>query len=226
MGALLWKFFWGLILVCSLKLAHSFLVFPRQGSFGLLAAVAIPLDLSPKTVYMAFNFESNYALPSNDSYNQWIDRWQLDEHFLGVPGNVTPINARHKASEDLVPQNESKEDEDSEVRRRSVGSPPPIRRRDFYRGIMNYLTHYGYNGSACLLRVICEVSESPLDAHNGLLGSLFQILFMPTTSAAEEELQHVDELYEATDAGTRGLGCSDYVANCRHSALDLISLVL
>jgi len=40
----------------------------------LLAAVAIPLDLGPKNVYMAFNFESNYALPSNDSYNQWIDR--------------------------------------------------------------------------------------------------------------------------------------------------------
>lgn len=48
----------------------------------------------------------------------------------------------------------------------------------------------------------------------------------PTTSAAEQELQHVDELYEATDAGTRGLGCSDYVANCGHSALDLISVVL
>jgi len=36
--------------------------------------VAIPLELGPKNVYMAFNFESNYALPSNDSYNQWIDR--------------------------------------------------------------------------------------------------------------------------------------------------------
>ncbi|KAH8239094.1 hypothetical protein KR032_000769 [Drosophila birchii] len=226
MVALAWKFFWGLILVFSLELVHSFLVFPRQGSFGLLAAVAVPLDLSPKTVYMAFNFESNYALPSNDSYNQWIDRWQLYEPFMGVPGNVTPINARQQASEDLVPHEDNNEEEVSEVKRRSVGSPPPIRRRDFYRGIINYLGHYGFNGSACLLRVICEVSEAPLDPHNGLVGSLFQILFMPTTSAAEEELQHVDALFEATDAGTRGLGCSDYVANCRHSALDLISVVL
>ncbi|XP_017022916.1 uncharacterized protein [Drosophila kikkawai] len=226
MGALSWEFLWGLVLVLSLELVQCFLVFPRQGSFGLLAAVAVPLDLSPKTVYMAFNFESNYALPSNDSYNQWIDRWQLYEPFMGVPGNVTPINARQQASEDLVTQEENKEEEGAEVRRRSVGSPPPFRRRDFYLGIMNYLSHYGFNGSACLLRVICEVSEAPLDAHNGLVGSLFQILFMPTTSAAEEELQHVDALYEATDAGTRGLGCSDYVANCGHSALDLISVVL
>lgn len=77
----------------------------------------------------------------------------------------------------MPPKNDNK-DEDSELNRRSVGSPPPLRRRDFYRGIMNYLSHFGFNGSACLLRIICEVSEAPLDAHNGLVGSLFQILFM------------------------------------------------
>ncbi|XP_016997855.2 uncharacterized protein [Drosophila takahashii] len=218
MVAFHWVFFLGVALVLGLHLTHSFLVFPRQGSFGLLAAVAIPLDLGPKNVYMAFNFESNYALPSNDSYNQWIDRWDLDDHFMGVGGNVTPINARHD-------RGEFPKDEDNEVRRRSVGSPPPFRRHDFYRSIVNFLTHYGFNGSACLLRTICEVSESPLDAQNGLVGSLFQILFMPTTSAAEGELQHVDGLYEASDAGTRGLGCSDYVDHCEHSALDLISVV-
>ncbi|KAH8379909.1 hypothetical protein KR009_007998 [Drosophila setifemur] len=214
-----WELGLSLVLVLTLGLVHCFLVFPRQGSFGLLAAVAIPLDLSPKNVYMAFNFESNYALPSNDSYNQWIDRWDLDDPFLGVGGNVTPINARHDGGD-------SPADEDNEVRRRSVGSPPSFRRHDFYRTIVNFLTHYGFNGSACLLRTICEVSASPLDAHNGLLGSLFQILFIPTTSAMESELQHVDELYEASDAGTRGLGCSDYVAHCGHSALDLISIAV
>ncbi|XP_001353588.3 uncharacterized protein [Drosophila pseudoobscura] len=207
----------GLLMVLAARLSQGFLFFPRQGSFGLLAAVAIPLDLSPKNVYMAFNFESNYALPSNDSYNQWIDRWDLDDHFLGVPGNVTPINARDGGASD---------NDDNEVRRRSMRSPPPFRRHDFYRSIINYLTHYGYNGSSCLLRAICEVNESPLDAHNGVLGSLFQILFMPTTSAAERQLQHVDELYEASDAGTRGLGCSKYVSHCGHSLLDLISTVV
>ncbi|XP_017080271.1 uncharacterized protein LOC108114036 [Drosophila eugracilis] len=218
MGAFQWYVYLGVVLVLGLGLAHCFLVFPHQGSFGLLAAVAIPLELGPKNVYMAFNFESNYGLPNNDTYNQFVDEWDLDDHYLGLNGNVTPINARQDGRDYI-------NDEDNEVRRRSVGSPPPFKRHDFYRCIINFLTHYGFNGSACLLRTICEVSESPLDAQNGLVGSLFQILFMPTTSAAEQELQHVDGLYEASDAGTRGLGCSDYVAHCEHSALDLISIV-
>jgi len=95
---------------------------------------------------------------------------------MGVGGNVTPINARQDGGEFL-------NEEDNEVRRRSVGSPPPFRRHDFYRSIINFLTHYGFNGSACLLRTICEVSESPLDAQNGLVGSLFQILFMWVSAA-------------------------------------------
>ncbi|KAH8324648.1 hypothetical protein KR067_002929 [Drosophila pandora] len=203
--------------ILGLRLIHCFLVFPRQGSFGYLAAVAIPLDLSPKNVYMAFNFESNYALPSNDSWNQWVDRWNLDGPFGGVPGNVTPINARNDAGSSH---------EEKEVQRRSVDAPPPIRRLDFYRSIINFMTHYGFNGTACLLRIICEVSETPFDPHNGLVGTLFHILFVPTTSAPERELQHVDELYEASDAGTRGLGCSDYVAHCEDNALDLITMAV
>ncbi|EDW73205.2 uncharacterized protein Dwil_GK16780 [Drosophila willistoni] len=183
----------------------------------LLTAVAIPLDIPPKNCYMAFNFENNYGLPSNNSYNEWIDRWDLDTHFLGVGSGVTPIDGRNNG------------DQSQGMSRRSVGSsdgPPTIRRYDFYRSIINYMVHYGFNGSACLLRTICEVSEKPLDAHNGVLGSIIQILFMPTTSAPELHLQHVDSLYEATDRGTRGLGCSDYVANCEHSMLDMISIML
>ncbi|KAH8301194.1 hypothetical protein KR018_007125 [Drosophila ironensis] len=212
-----------IVFLLSLALANGFLFFPRQGSFGLLAAVAIPLDLSPKNVYMAFNFESNYALPSNDSWKQWVDRWDLEDHFQGAPANVTHINARQDAGESLE---EAEEEEEQARRRRMAGAPPSIRRYDFYRTIINYMAHYGFNGTACLLRAICEVSEWPLDAHNGLVGTLFQILFMPTASAAERELQHVDALYEASDAGTRGTGCSDYVAHCEQSALDLISIVL
>lgn len=53
-----------------------------------------------------------------------------------------------------------------------------------------------------------------------------QFFRRPTTSAAEQELQHVDELYKASDAGTHGPGCSEYVAHCGYSALDLISIVL
>ncbi|TDG45351.1 hypothetical protein AWZ03_008209 [Drosophila navojoa] len=159
---------------------------------------------------MAFNFESNYGLPSNNSYHEWIDRWDLDESFLGVGSDVTPIDGRTADN----------------LEKRSIAAPPRFTRHDFYRAIVSYLGQYGYNGSACLLRTICEVSAAPLDAHNGLLGSIFKILFMPTTSAAEQRLQHVDSLYAASERGTRNLNCADYVAGCAHSMLDMISVML
>ncbi|KAH8408078.1 hypothetical protein KR222_009227 [Zaprionus bogoriensis] len=183
----------------------------------MLAAVAIPLDLTYRNVYVAFNFESNYGLPSNNSYHEWIDRWDLDEAFLGIGSDVTPIDGRDAGAQD----------DDNPEEKRSVRSKPPrFSRHDFYRAIVNYLGQYGYNGSACLLRAICEVSAAPLDEHNGVLGSIFKILFVPTTSAAEWRLQHVDSLYEASELGTRGSDCADYVAGCAHSMLDLISVVL
>ncbi|ALC44559.1 CG14115 [Drosophila busckii] len=171
---------------------------------------------------MAFNFESNYGLPSNESYNQWIDRWDLDEQFVGLNSDVTPIDGR----EALEVKQEA---------RRALG-PPRFTRHDFYRAIVNYMGQYGYNGSACLLRCICEISAAPLDAHNGVLGSIFKILFMPTTSAAERRLQHMHSLYEASELGTRGSDshsdsqsdahCADYVDACPHSMLDMISVLL
>lgn len=189
--------------------------FPRGSNIGFGAAVAIPLDLSYRNVFMAFNFGSNYGLPSNNSHNEWIDRWDLDQSFLGIGSDVTPIDGRNGG-----------QDHDDNPKKRSICKPPLLTRHDFYRSIVNYLGQFGYNGSACLLRTICEVSAAPLDAHNGVLGSIFKILFMPTTSAAELRLQHVDSLYMASELGTRDLDCSNYVAGCPYSMLDMISVML
>ncbi|XP_030387566.1 uncharacterized protein LOC115634136 [Scaptodrosophila lebanonensis] len=208
--------FWNYsVLLCSfgITLSSAFLFYTRGSAIGFLAAVAIPLDLPNRNVYMAFNFESNYALPLNDSYKQWVDRWDLDQHILGIGGNVTPIDGRSGGAYD----NKSK---------RSIGGPPRYTRHSFYRSFVHYLEHFGLNGSACLLRTICEVSASPLDAQNGLLGSILQILFIPTTSAPESYLQNANSVYEASWHGTCGFDCADYSKNCDRSVLDMISVEL
>lgn len=99
-------------------------------------------------------------------------QWDLDEGFLGIGSDVTPIDGRDAGAG----MQESSSDDNPE--KRSTGRPPRFTRHDFYRAIVNYLGQYGFNGSACLLRAICEVSAAPLDAHNGVLGSIFKILFM------------------------------------------------
>lgn len=36
---------------------------------------------------------------------------------------------------------------------------------------------YGHNGTSCLLRTICETSETPFYEYNGVFGNIFHILF-------------------------------------------------
>ncbi|XP_036327282.1 uncharacterized protein LOC118739893 [Rhagoletis pomonella] len=189
-----------LVTICLKKLAHSIVAFPRGGSQGYLAAVAMPLDLPNRNVYMSFNFEANYGFPANDSYYYWIDRWNIDEEFVGIGNDVIPLASR---------------------RRRSFAQL--YTRNAFYHSIVGYLEHYEMNGTACLLRTICDVSASNLDEHNGVLGSIFKILFMPTTSALESEhqLQHMD-IYAAEVHGHNG-ECAQYRHWCPRGLLELIS---
>ncbi|XP_061395658.1 uncharacterized protein LOC133331275 [Musca vetustissima] len=145
--------------------------YPRGGSFGYLAAVAIPVDLPNRNIYMAFNFESNYGLPSNDSYNEWIDRWDLDETYLGIGNNVTVINNRNlKRSKSKRSPSANTSDQQRLL--------PRYDRRSFYRTFTGYLDLYQMNGTGCLLRTICEVAASTMDENNGVLGSILKILFM------------------------------------------------
>ncbi|KNC30928.1 hypothetical protein FF38_09275 [Lucilia cuprina] len=179
----------------------------------------MPLDLPNRNVYMAFNFESNYGLPSNDSYNEWIDRWNIDEEFVGIGNDVTPINNRKKRSDFL----------------------PHYDRRSFYRSFTGYLNHFQMNGTACLLRTICEVSASSLHENNGVLGSIFKILFMPTTSQPETSPLHHQindiDLYHAEWQGRQYLAnnngeehnenvtnaCMDYMDWCPEGVINMIS---
>uniref|UniRef100_A0A0A1XFP0 Cytochrome P450 52E2 n=1 Tax=Zeugodacus cucurbitae TaxID=28588 RepID=A0A0A1XFP0_ZEUCU len=185
---------------CVKRVAEGLVAFPRGGSLGYLTAVAIPLDLPNKNVYVAFNFEANYGIPPNDSYYYWVDRWNIDKENVGVGNDVTPINNR---------------------RRRSIGQT--YTRNAFYRSIVGYLDYYDMNGTGCLLRTICDVSASNLDEHNGLLGTLFKVLFMPTTSALENEntLDNMDT-YAAEAHGLNG-DCTQYGQWCPHGLLQLIS---
>ncbi|XP_067647969.1 uncharacterized protein [Eurosta solidaginis] len=188
-----------LSVVCLKKFTQSIVAYPRGAAQGYLAAVAMPLDLPNRNVYMAFNFESNYGLPPNDSYYYWIDRWNIDKESVGIGNEVVPINNRRRRFSQMYSRNA------------------------FYRSVVGYLEHYEMNGTGCLLRTICDVSASNLDEHNGLIGSIFKILFMPTTSAHETEhpLQNVDT-YAAEEHGLNGK-CEQYRRWCPHGLLELIS---
>lgn len=77
----------------------------------------------------------------------------------------------------------------------------------------------GYNGTACLLKTICNTAESDLFENNGIFGNLFHIVFTPTTSRDERIPQF---FYDAEQMGRRG-ACEHFSATCPTSLLEYVS---
>ncbi|XP_077290264.1 uncharacterized protein LOC143914048 [Arctopsyche grandis] len=68
---LIWFYFH--IIICSSlandqKIRHGrSVVFPLRSLYGLFLAVALPIDIPDKNVFVSYNFEGNYYLPFNTS---------------------------------------------------------------------------------------------------------------------------------------------------------------
>uniref|UniRef100_A0A1B0D6N7 Uncharacterized protein n=1 Tax=Phlebotomus papatasi TaxID=29031 RepID=A0A1B0D6N7_PHLPP len=88
-----------------------------------------------------------------------------------------------------------------------------INRKWFYRMTSNYLRNSGFNGTSCLLRTICEASETPLNQENGLHGEILQIILSPSSSI-DEGLPRA--FYEAEEQGKLA-NCGVYSKFCPES---------
>uniref|UniRef100_A0A4Y0BPN4 Uncharacterized protein n=1 Tax=Anopheles funestus TaxID=62324 RepID=A0A4Y0BPN4_ANOFN len=173
------------------------LVFPRGSSMGYLLAIAIPLLVPGRNIYLSHNFEANYGVPSNETqYFLWYQRFK-DSKF-----NLT------KAIETN--------------RRRRREMQPGFSRTYFYDQLEERMDLYGFNGTGCMERLICEVSELPLHEHNGVLGDVLSVIFRPSTSRREAL---PNAYYEAESKGPLE-GCQRYRAYCRTDLLGFVSTVL
>ncbi|XP_037941700.1 uncharacterized protein LOC119674625 [Teleopsis dalmanni] len=94
-----------------------------------------------------------------------------------------------------------------------------ITRMDFYHILKDKIHRSGYNGEACLLRLICETNSSQLGHINGVLGSVMHIIFTPTTSMSE----NLPKSYYQAEVDGVHEQCQDYERKCKENLLDLIS---
>uniref|UniRef100_A0A182K9F7 Uncharacterized protein n=1 Tax=Anopheles christyi TaxID=43041 RepID=A0A182K9F7_9DIPT len=172
------------------------LVFPRGSSMGYLLAIAIPLLVPGRNIYLSHNFEANYGVPSNETqYFLWYQRFK-DSKF-----NITKA---------------------IETNRRRRHSQPGLSRTYFYDQLEERMELYGFNASGCMERLICEVSELPLHEHNGVFGDVLSVIFRPSSSVREALPV---SYYEAESRGSIE-GCQQYRAFCRTDLLGLVSTVL
>ncbi|XP_037030945.1 uncharacterized protein LOC119070620 [Bradysia coprophila] len=170
---------------------------------GFIAAMAIPLQNIGRHVFMAFNFEAHYGLADNNTFspsgvNSWFKgKRSVDNMPLSIPSNEiqpTPLRSNSKTTKLFT-------------------------RTRAYGAIKRNLSKLGYNGTSCLLKIICETAEVPVNPNNGILGSIFHVVFTPSSS---EDEGLPNDFYEAENNGAMG-DCSAYNGHCPNNMLDTVS---
>ncbi|KAJ8938432.1 hypothetical protein NQ318_011871 [Aromia moschata] len=75
-----------------------------------------------------------------------------------------------------------------------------------------YLDRYNYDGKACLLRTICEVSQSPFDERSGILAEIVQAVFTPSTTEQVDDDRL--EYHAAENLGKKIDSCDTLFPEC------------
>ncbi|KRF97950.1 uncharacterized protein Dwil_GK27440 [Drosophila willistoni] len=198
------------ILIKSLETA---LVWNTEGEASIFVAIAVPIDLPRKEVFLSYNFMASYRLPKTWSKKTPIfhkkkhkrphttessDMDDYKDFFEGFPvdgmGDSIP---RHRAERSL------------------------LSRTKFYEILSHRFEQHDLgSGDSCLLRLICETNSYQLAEINGLLGHLMHIMFSPSSSHYEALPQRY---YIAEMHGQRKGNCEAYHRQCPQSVLDLIT---
>uniref|UniRef100_A0A182S8E1 Uncharacterized protein n=1 Tax=Anopheles maculatus TaxID=74869 RepID=A0A182S8E1_9DIPT len=166
---------------------------------GVLIALSIPLLITGRNIFMSYNFEANYNMPTDSTdFTQGILK---------------------KGDNDQI--------HEAEARKARMIAPTPkrssISRKKFYRAIELNLQRYGFAGKRCILRMICDLADAPLHHENGVLGDVLQLIFTPSLSQ-DENLP--SEFARAEELGREHKNCNKYRAHCPASPIDLVTIVL
>uniref|UniRef100_A0A1I8NWF6 Uncharacterized protein n=1 Tax=Stomoxys calcitrans TaxID=35570 RepID=A0A1I8NWF6_STOCA len=225
------------MMCANLPHSHSSLFFPSNSAYGIFAAIAVPLDLPHRNVFISYNFEANYNLPQTwgiPPYATGIEDEDLfeaaEEEARLNSGKSCSTNCTISSAEEVEGSGDELDEASVESsgnstetkRRRRAIVPSLLTRTHFYHILIDKFQRSGFQGEPCLLRLICETNSSELGDINGVLGSLMHIMFSPTTSRNENlPLKY----YQAELDGVHDQ-CHHYEEECTESILDLISTPL
>ncbi|XP_052842532.1 uncharacterized protein LOC128256281 [Drosophila gunungcola] len=210
-----------------LDITNSFVAFTASSTHGIFAAIAVPLELPHRNVFVSYNFEANYNLPTN--WKKWtiFQNGPIEsEEVVADTDTETEAESSRKlvagCHNCTVEENEvggGEQEESTEVNHHERKVRSLLTRSNIYRIFIDKLKRSGFQGETCLLRLICETSAAQLDEFNGVLGSLMHVLLSPSTSESEDlPLRY----YQAEHDGSND-HCQFYEPGCGESILELIS---
>ncbi|XP_037941703.1 uncharacterized protein LOC119674627 [Teleopsis dalmanni] len=203
--------------------------FPTNSAYGIFAAIAVPLDLPHRNIFVSYNFEANYNLPYTWNFPPYALE-AAEEDLFDVRSlnddkctNCTIAESDPEDSEvettTLLNSIEETTLNETKYEKKTRKRKSLLTRTDFYHILKDKFQRSGYNGEACLLRLICETNSSQLGHINGVLGSVMHIIFTPTTSMKE----NLPKSYYQAEVDGVHEQCQDYERKCKENLLDLIS---
>ncbi|XP_037040522.1 uncharacterized protein LOC119077414 [Bradysia coprophila] len=95
-------------------------------------------------------------------------------------------------------------------------------RRRFFKIMESKMDSSGLNGNECLLKAICETAAHSFGQHNGVIGSVVDILFLPSASKDERLPKRY---YKAEQNGKLG-NCDGYNKMCPTGVFHFISKLI
>ncbi|KAH8233542.1 hypothetical protein KR026_009565 [Drosophila bipectinata] len=226
------KTFCGLFILLTIYLdvANPFVAFTPASTHGIFAAIAVPLELPHRNVFVSYNFEANYNLPE-----KW-EKWTIFQNGPIESEEVVDTDADAETDEEssrklaggcqncteeepYQEQDQEEEAKPTETTRNARKIRSLLTRTNIYRIFIDKLKRSGFQGESCLLRLICETSAAQLDEFNGVLGSIVHVLLSPSTSESENlPLRY----YQAEHDGWND-HCHFYEPGCGESLLELVS---
>ncbi|XP_055678117.1 uncharacterized protein LOC129786890 [Lutzomyia longipalpis] len=185
-----------------------FLAFPINSATGVLVALAIPLIIPHRNVFVSYNFEANYNMPTmaSDLIPGPLDRLEIIDRSFGEKTNGDSADSQSNQDAKEVPPTTEKTKIESTEKKRSKRSSSDglFSRKKIYIMLESKLrssNSHGHRGRACLLRAICEEAQEPINDHNGLIGDIIHIILTPSTSVREDIHP---EYYRAEEFGHKG----------------------
>lgn len=168
--------------------------------FKFIVALALPVDVPDRNVFVSINLEANYALPTN-STNFTQDFYDKILFLDDANDGVTAVD----------------EAEGRRIRKRDLQL---FSRRSLYQIIEEKLEMHGFDGHECLLKLICEASSSDFIKTNGYLGNIIDIILRPSSSTIENDT----EIY--FDAENEIENCEEKYSNCKIDILKFFPIIL
>ncbi|CAG4935734.1 unnamed protein product [Colias eurytheme] len=173
------------------------LLFPNSTVLQFNAGIGTPTPI--KTVNVNWAFQANFQLPWNRSQ---------------IPFDILEANGGYGG--------ESRKKRDTE----REGYNNDARLYHFYKYVEDVLNGFSYNGTACVLRTLCELGAEPIhtDHEDDLLHELATFVLNPENDKENHEFKESEPYILAYNEGKLHHDCHS-LYSCGISLIDMFSKV-